>query len=191
MQSLWRDEEAAAHAGELGLRVYTSRLLGRDRTLVLHGGGNTSVKIDETDRFGERRRVLYVKGSGWDLETIEARGLRAGSPRSCSPARHPRTTFGSRDGHELVTSMLTHGVPGTFGGDHSARAAMPLSLRRSYPCRCGAGGDEHAVRRVASRRLLRRRRADRAVPHARIRSRPVRGARVRAPGRRRAPSAWC
>jgi rhamnose utilization protein RhaD (predicted bifunctional aldolase and dehydrogenase)/NAD(P)-dependent dehydrogenase (short-subunit alcohol dehydrogenase family) len=75
MQSLWRDAEAAQYPGDLGQRVYTSRLLGRDKSLVLHGGGNTSVKVDERDRFGDPLRVLYVKGSGWDLETIEARGF--------------------------------------------------------------------------------------------------------------------
>ena len=45
MQSLWDDQEAAAYSGDLAQRVYTSRLLGRDPALVLHGGGNTSVKI--------------------------------------------------------------------------------------------------------------------------------------------------
>ena len=41
MQNLWQDAEAAALEGDLGARVYTSRLLGRDKSLVLHGGGNT------------------------------------------------------------------------------------------------------------------------------------------------------
>ena len=75
MQSLWNDADAAQWQGELGARVYTSRLLGRDKTLVLHGGGNTSVKIREQDVFGEEQDVLYVKGSGWDLETIEPQGF--------------------------------------------------------------------------------------------------------------------
>lgn len=75
MKSLWSDAEAASFAGPLGPRVYTSRLLGRDRTLVLHGGGNTSVKLREKNLFGEEEEVLYVKGSGWDLETIEAPGF--------------------------------------------------------------------------------------------------------------------
>jgi len=78
MKSLWNDEEAArfaADGGELGLRVYTSRLLGRDKSLVLHGGGNTSVKIRERNLLGEEEDILYVKGSGWDLETIEAAGF--------------------------------------------------------------------------------------------------------------------
>src|SRR5688572_26666672 len=75
MKSLWSDAEAAKYQGALGLRVYTSRLLGRDKTLVLHGGGNTSVKLREKNLFGEDRDVLYVKGSGWDLETIEPAGF--------------------------------------------------------------------------------------------------------------------
>jgi rhamnose utilization protein RhaD (predicted bifunctional aldolase and dehydrogenase)/NAD(P)-dependent dehydrogenase (short-subunit alcohol dehydrogenase family) len=75
MKSRWSDAEAARVTGPLGARVYTSRLLGADKSLVLHGGGNTSVKLCEKDIFGEERDVLYVKGSGWDLETIEAEGF--------------------------------------------------------------------------------------------------------------------
>lgn len=75
MQSLWNDAEAAAYTGDLAQRVYTSRLLGRDTTLVMHGGGNTSVKIREENIFGEEEDRLYVKGSGWDLATIEAAGF--------------------------------------------------------------------------------------------------------------------
>jgi rhamnose utilization protein RhaD (predicted bifunctional aldolase and dehydrogenase)/NAD(P)-dependent dehydrogenase (short-subunit alcohol dehydrogenase family) len=75
MKSLWNDAEAAQFSGPLGPRVYTSRLLGRDKSLVLHGGGNTSVKLREKNLFGEYEDVLYVKGSGWDLETIEAAGF--------------------------------------------------------------------------------------------------------------------
>lgn len=79
MRSLWDDGEAAAVRERAGadeaeravaLRAYTSRLIGADRDLVLHGGGNTSVKVA---RGG--RAVLHVKGSGWDLATIEAPGL--------------------------------------------------------------------------------------------------------------------
>ena len=75
MKSLWNDKEAAQYRGDLGLRVYTSRLLGRNPALVLHGGGNTSVKIKEKNILGEEETLLYVKGSGWDLETIEAAGF--------------------------------------------------------------------------------------------------------------------
>src|SRR3954470_5905628 len=79
MKSLWNDAEAAQFSaqfpGPLALRVYTSRLLGRDKSLVLHGGGNTSVKLREKNLFGEDDEVLYVKGSGHDLETIDAAGF--------------------------------------------------------------------------------------------------------------------
>src|SRR3982751_2644869 len=75
MQNLWNDKEAALFGGDLAQRVYTSRLLGRDKSLVLHGGGNTSVKLREKDVFGEERDVLYVKGSGWNLGTIDAEGF--------------------------------------------------------------------------------------------------------------------
>ena len=75
MKSLWNDKEAAGFQDELGLRVYTSRLLGREPSLVLHGGGNTSVKIREKNIIGRDEDLLYVKGSGWDLEKIESGGF--------------------------------------------------------------------------------------------------------------------
>jgi rhamnose utilization protein RhaD (predicted bifunctional aldolase and dehydrogenase)/NAD(P)-dependent dehydrogenase (short-subunit alcohol dehydrogenase family) len=76
MKSLWNEQEAAERGGSpLALRVYTSRLLGREPALVLHGGGNTSVKVREPNLFGESEHLLYVKGSGWDLATIEAKGF--------------------------------------------------------------------------------------------------------------------
>ena len=72
MNSLWNDQDAVRFQGPLGQRVYTSRLLGRDPSLVLHGGGNTSVKLFEPNLFGESEEVLYVKGRGADLSTIVA-----------------------------------------------------------------------------------------------------------------------
>jgi rhamnose utilization protein RhaD (predicted bifunctional aldolase and dehydrogenase)/NAD(P)-dependent dehydrogenase (short-subunit alcohol dehydrogenase family) len=75
MKSLWNDKEAKKFKTDLDLRVYTSRLLGRDSSLVLHGGGNTSVKSTATNLFGETEDILLVKGSGWDLATIEAEGF--------------------------------------------------------------------------------------------------------------------
>ena len=87
MQSLWNDDEARSYAaqGELGLRVYTSRLLGRDPQLVLHGGGNTSVKIREADFFGHEQNLIYIKGSGWDLATIKIEGF---APTRMEPLMH-------------------------------------------------------------------------------------------------------
>ncbi len=75
MKSRWNEQQARACADELELRAYTSRLLGQDASLVLHGGGNTSVKHDFTDVFGETRRALFVKGSGWDLKSIDVAGF--------------------------------------------------------------------------------------------------------------------
>ena len=86
MESRWSDTDARAaverHAAlgvaeDLALRVYTTRLLGGDPSLVLHGGGNTSLKTRATDMTGEEWEVLCVKGSGWDMATIEAAGLPA------------------------------------------------------------------------------------------------------------------
>ena len=75
MKNLWNNTEASQFKDDLALRVYTSRLLGQDSSLVLHGGGNTSVKITETNIVGEQEEILYVKGSGWDLISIEAAGF--------------------------------------------------------------------------------------------------------------------
>ncbi len=75
MKSLWSDSEARKFTTDLAKRVYTSRLLGANPELVLHGGGNTSVKSAEKDFFGDAVDVLHVKGSGWDLGTIETAGF--------------------------------------------------------------------------------------------------------------------
>src|SRR5947209_14564393 len=86
MHSLWSDAEserlidhyAAAGVGrDAALRVYTSRLLGGEPKLVLHGGGNTSVKTLMKDLLDEEVEVLCVKGSGWDMAAIEPAGLPA------------------------------------------------------------------------------------------------------------------
>jgi rhamnose utilization protein RhaD (predicted bifunctional aldolase and dehydrogenase)/NAD(P)-dependent dehydrogenase (short-subunit alcohol dehydrogenase family) len=85
MQSRWSDAEAQSYIEryasscppDLALRVYTSRLIGQDPSLVLHGGGNTSVKTKLRDDTGTEVEVLCVKGSGWDLGDIEPAGLPA------------------------------------------------------------------------------------------------------------------
>ncbi|OAD23537.1 Short-chain dehydrogenase/reductase SDR [Candidatus Thiomargarita nelsonii] len=74
MKSLW-NKTAKCENDLLALRVYTSRLLGQEPALVLHGGGNTSVKANTSNIFGEPEELLYVKGSGWDLASIEAAGF--------------------------------------------------------------------------------------------------------------------
>jgi rhamnose utilization protein RhaD (predicted bifunctional aldolase and dehydrogenase)/NAD(P)-dependent dehydrogenase (short-subunit alcohol dehydrogenase family) len=87
MKSRWSDDEARAFVAryaslpnsneDVALRVYTSRLIGSEAALVLHGGGNTSVKTRLVDDAGELVDVLCVKGSGWDLDAIEPAGLPA------------------------------------------------------------------------------------------------------------------
>ena len=62
MKNLWSDAESDKFKDDLALRVYTSRLLGQDPSLVLHGGGNTSVKITETNLVGSKEEILDVKG---------------------------------------------------------------------------------------------------------------------------------
>ncbi|PZO79482.1 MAG: short-chain dehydrogenase [Mesorhizobium amorphae] len=97
MQSRWNDSDAqrftdaARTAGqdpELGLRVYSSRIIGSDPDLVLHGGGNTSLKTEGADG----QPIMHVKGSGWDLDTIEAPGL---------PAVRMAPLLEARAGHRL------------------------------------------------------------------------------------------
>jgi len=65
------------YSKDLALRVYTTRLLGKNNELVLHGGGNTSVKTTLKDIDGKKYNVLCVKGSGWDMAEIEPAGLPA------------------------------------------------------------------------------------------------------------------
>ncbi len=86
MESRFVESDAAATVAryaargvpvDLAMRVYTTRLLGQDPRLVLHGGGNTSVKMRHGDLMGDEIDVLCVKGSGWDMGTIEPAGLPA------------------------------------------------------------------------------------------------------------------
>ena len=88
----------------LDRRVHTSQLLGKNKSLVLHGGGNTSVKITEKNILGEEEEILYVKGSGWDLKTITIEGF--------SPVRvnHLRklAELSSLSDSEMVNELVTH-----------------------------------------------------------------------------------
>lgn len=86
MKSLWSEADAAAYirryakqgvGQDVALRVYTTQLLGGDPRLVIHGGGNTSVKTRMKDISGRELDVLCVKGSGWDMGDIEPPGLPA------------------------------------------------------------------------------------------------------------------
>ena len=120
MQSRWNDGEAQALVDcyardgigrDLALRVYTTRLLGRDPRLVLHGGGNTSVKSKARDLLGEEIDALYVKGSGWDMAAIEPAGLPA---VRLEPLRRLRTREALSD-EEMVriqrANLIDPGAP--------------------------------------------------------------------------------
>lgn len=151
MQSRWNDADAQAWVADcateadrdLMLRVYSSRLIGGDPDLVLHGGGNTSVKTDRDWQGGGERPVLHVKGSGWDLDSIEAPGLPAldlgallrarTMPRMDDPgmvAFLRRNLLDARAPNPSVETLLHAFLPGKFV-DHSH--ATPILALANQP----------------------------------------------------------
>ena len=84
MKNEWKESIAKKYIKEyqlkkvgkdLALRIYSTHLLGNNPELVLHGGGNTSVKSIKKNLFGKENDVLFVKGSGWDMSNLNERGL--------------------------------------------------------------------------------------------------------------------
>ncbi len=123
MKSRWSDAEAQAFVAryaeqgvseDLALRTYTTRLLGCDPKLVLHGGGNTSVKTTVKDMLGDEVEVLCVKGSGWDMGAIEPAGLpavRLAPLRRLRALRHAvRRGHGRIPAHQSSRSVLAQSV---------------------------------------------------------------------------------
>jgi rhamnose utilization protein RhaD (predicted bifunctional aldolase and dehydrogenase)/NAD(P)-dependent dehydrogenase (short-subunit alcohol dehydrogenase family) len=97
MNSKWSNSEfekfrtsnsLRGYSDDVALSVYCTRLIGSDPELVLHGGGNTSVKTIAKDVFGNDVEVLRVKGSGWDMGDILPPGL---PPVRLAPLRQLRT----------------------------------------------------------------------------------------------------
>ncbi|MDH4276215.1 MAG: class II aldolase/adducin family protein, partial [Gammaproteobacteria bacterium] len=111
MHSLWNDQEAAQYEGEIGLRVYTSRLLGREPALVLHGGGNTSVKTLRTTITGIEEDILYIKGSGADLVTITAQGFAPVRMQALLDLARLPTLSDSAMMNELKVQTVVTGAP--------------------------------------------------------------------------------
>jgi rhamnose utilization protein RhaD (predicted bifunctional aldolase and dehydrogenase)/NAD(P)-dependent dehydrogenase (short-subunit alcohol dehydrogenase family) len=117
MDSQWSDSEAKAlidrYRGrcnlDVALRVYSSRLIGRNPALVLHGGGNTSVKTVVKDDLGRDTEVLCVKGSGWDLGEIEPQGFPAIRLESLKALRH----LESLSDEEMVNAQRTRMLDAT------------------------------------------------------------------------------
>ncbi|MBK1684286.1 bifunctional aldolase/short-chain dehydrogenase [Rhodoferax fermentans] len=113
MNSLWSDVDAAAYVEKyathavpaaLALRTYSARLLGANPKLVLHGGGNTSVKLTMTDVLGQPVRVLCVKGSGWDLASIEP----AGHPAVRMDSLHQLRQLDRLSDEDMVNALRTN-----------------------------------------------------------------------------------
>jgi rhamnose utilization protein RhaD (predicted bifunctional aldolase and dehydrogenase)/NAD(P)-dependent dehydrogenase (short-subunit alcohol dehydrogenase family) len=75
VRNRWKAAEARQATDEVAQRVYTTRLLGQDPSLVLHGGGNTSVKVTRPDILGADEELLIVKGSGGDMGEIDESGF--------------------------------------------------------------------------------------------------------------------
>jgi len=112
MKSRWQKSEALAVSdSDLDTRVYTSRLLGQDADLVLHGGGNTSVKSGARDIFGHTIEALYVKGSGWDLKTIEAPGFSPCDLAYLQKLAQLESMTDSEMMQQLRLSLLDPGAP--------------------------------------------------------------------------------
>jgi rhamnose utilization protein RhaD (predicted bifunctional aldolase and dehydrogenase)/NAD(P)-dependent dehydrogenase (short-subunit alcohol dehydrogenase family) len=152
MKSLWNDAEAAAFQGELGQRVYTSRLLGRESALVLHGGGNTSVKIAGRSLVGDEETILWVKGSGGDLARIDESGF---SPVRLDHllrlARLPRLSDPEMV-NELRSHMTRASAP-TPSVEAILHAALPFQYvdhthADSVIAVCNAPGGEARVRAI-------------------------------------------
>jgi len=158
MKSRWDELEAARFQGDLPQRVYSSRLLGADASLVMHGGGNTSVKTVVTDLLGEQQPVLYVKGSGWDLQTIEAAGFapcrmqhllglaRLEALSDTQMAAQLRRSLIDPDAPAPSVEAILHAIlPGRFVDHTHADAILAV---------CNTPGGEARVREIYGERVV-------------------------------------
>ena len=159
MKSLWSDAEAKSYvarygdkgiAPDLALRVYTTRLLGGDPALVLHGGGNTSVKTQAKDLLGDDVDVICVKGSGWDMGDIEPPGLPA---VKLAPLRRLlRAAQAVRRGHGQLSAHQSARFSRAQSVGRDAAARLPAAqIRRSHALDRGARAHRPARRRGDSR----------------------------------------
>ena len=134
MKNLFRENEARrlvrkfpSYPEELILRLYTSRLIGIDQNLVLHGGGNTSVKLKVKNIVGEDQEVLFVKGSGGDLATIEPDGFVG---LDLSGLRKLRR-LGHLPDEEMENQLLVHKISAR-SPDPSVEALLHAFLPHRY-----------------------------------------------------------
>jgi rhamnose utilization protein RhaD (predicted bifunctional aldolase and dehydrogenase)/NAD(P)-dependent dehydrogenase (short-subunit alcohol dehydrogenase family) len=158
VQNRWSDADARAaiaRYGEQGvceplaLRTYSARLLGADPELVLHGGGNTSVKTEVSDLLGASIAVLCVKGSGWDLATIEPPGhpaVRLGALQALRVletlsdeemvAAQRRNLIDPAAPNPSVEALLHAFLPHTFVDHTHATALLALADQPDAPELC-------------------------------------------------------
>ena len=136
MQNRWSAADARrlvdeygrqGHNADVALRVYTSRLLGAEPALVLHGGGNTSVKTRACDVAGDEVEVLCVKGSGWDLAAIEPAGLPA---VRLAPLRRLRAL--ERLGDEAMVNAVRGNLLDAAAPTPSVEALLHAFLPHAY-----------------------------------------------------------
>ena len=196
MQSAWNEREAEAAvardaergiARELALRLYSTRLLGRDPRLVLHGGGNTSLKAKRArpDRRRGRRALrqglrlpTWARSSPPDCRRCGSTPLRAlARARGACPTTRWR-------GCSALTSRSARAL--AVGRDAAARLHAG-AVRRPHPCDRGAEPDRPAERASAVRRGLWRAPRLRALPHAGLRPRQDSGRSVRQKSEGRRP----
>jgi rhamnose utilization protein RhaD (predicted bifunctional aldolase and dehydrogenase) len=165
MKSNWSDADfnaivdAYEKAGinrDVAIRTYTTRLLGSEPKLVLHGGGNTSVKTVLNDHDGTPVEVLCVKGSGWDMGMIEPAGLPALNLERLK-AMVNYDTLSDDDMVMLQRRLLLD----PSSPNPSVQAC------RSHPCQCNCRADQSTKRGSDHSRTLSR--DDyRALCHARV-----------------------
>ncbi len=124
MRSRWNDQDADLFSGDIGLRLYSSRLLGQEPALVLHGGGNTSVKTTIPDRFGAPQDVLVVKGSGSDLATVREQDF---TPVRLNEVRR------LIDLPKLSNDEMTDAVGSCVLRAHAPRASIETLLHATLP----------------------------------------------------------
>ena len=169
-KNLWDENESKMLRTSLEHRIYSSRLLGKDPRLVMHGGGNTSAKDSLTNLFGEKEPVIYVKGSGWDLATIEAAGFPAvrlspllklrelkslDDPTMMNELR--RQMWNSKSPDPSVETLLHAFIPETFIDHTHAEAILTLTNQPK---------GEEIVTQLFGKKI-----GDRSLYHARISTR--------------------
>ena len=138
---------------DLALRVYTTRLLGRDPTLVLHGGGNTSVKTRMPDLLGEEVEVLCIKGSGADMAAIEPAGMPAVRLDRLRKLR-ARAALSDEDMVRVQRANLLDPDGAQSVGRDAAACLSAAQVRRPHPRHRGPEPGRPAGRRSDLRRAV-------------------------------------